>query len=205
MSRALLVLCPLLAVQLGMDGAYLWGGLTLPPNISYADYAHNGAYPLVVTALLAAALVLVVRRPGGPPVTPANAALLVVFLGENVLLVVSAMQRLALYVAAYGLTQWRVAAFAWMGLVAVGLGLVALQGVLRRDNRWLVTGGLLAALAVLYGWCLADVPRIVADYDVAHCEELQGGGPSLDLETIQGLGADAIPAIDRFVSAAPES
>ncbi|RYB02701.1 DUF4153 domain-containing protein [Lichenibacterium ramalinae] len=157
-SRALLVLCALLALQLGLDGAYLWGALALPQGITYADYAHRGAYPLVVTALLAAALVLVVRRPGGPPVSRANAVLLVVFLMENVLLVASAMQRLALYVAVYGLTQWRVAAFAWMGLVAVGVGLVVLQGMLRRDNRWLVTRSLLAALAMIYAWCLADVP-----------------------------------------------
>ncbi len=203
--RAFVLLDVLFSLQIGLDGAYLWGGLALPRGVTYAGYAHRGAYPLMLTALLAAALVLVVRRPGSASQSRGVSVLLAVFLAENVLLVVSAMQRLDLYVAAYGLTEWRVAAFAWMGLVIVGLGLIGLQGALGRGNRWLVDRSALAALAVLYGWCFIDVPGIVADYDVAHCAELQGAGPALDTMTIQNLGATAIPAIDRFMLAAPES
>ncbi len=33
--------------------------------MSYAEYAHRGAYPLVFTALLAGVFVLVSFRPGG--------------------------------------------------------------------------------------------------------------------------------------------
>jgi hypothetical protein len=36
------------------DVAYLWGNATCLADISYASYAHRGAYPLIVTALLAA-------------------------------------------------------------------------------------------------------------------------------------------------------
>lgn len=203
--RAFLILDVLFSLQIGLDGAYLWGGLALPQGVTFAGYAHRGAYPLMGTALLAAALVLVVRRPGSPSRSLVVSVLLAVFLVQNVVLVVSAMQRLDLYVAAYGLTEWRVAAFAWMSLVAVGLGLIGLQGALSRDNRWLVARSALAALAVLYGWCFIDIPGIVADYDVAHCLELQGTGPALDTATIQDLGATAIPAIDRFMLAAPDT
>ena len=41
----------LFAVQSVSDLAYLWGGMRLPEGLSYADYAHRGAYPLIVTAL----------------------------------------------------------------------------------------------------------------------------------------------------------
>ena len=47
-----------------MDFVYLWGGKTLPDGMSYAEYAHRGAYPLIATALLAGAFVLVALRPG---------------------------------------------------------------------------------------------------------------------------------------------
>lgn len=203
--RTFLILDVLFSVQIALDGAYLWGGRALPQGVSYAGYAHRGAYPLVLTALLAAVLVLVVRRPGGPARSRAVSALLAVFLVQNVVLVASAMQRLDLYVAAYGLTEWRVAAFAWMALVLMGLVLIGLQGALGRGNRWLVARCLLATLAVLYAWCFIDVPGIVADYDVAHCSDLREGGPTLDAKTIRDLGVSAIPAVDRFVRATPES
>ena len=50
-------------MQTGLDLAYLWGGLALPDGMSHAEYAHRGAYPLVVTALLAAGFVLIAMRP----------------------------------------------------------------------------------------------------------------------------------------------
>ena len=42
------------------------GKQDIPADISYAPYAHQGAYPLIVTALLAAAFVLAAMKPGGP-------------------------------------------------------------------------------------------------------------------------------------------
>ncbi len=197
--RALVLLDLLLALQIGSDGTYLWGGLALPDGLTYAAYAHRGAYPLVATALLAGGVALAIRRPGVPPPSGVAAALLLAFLCENVVLVISAMERLGLYVAAYALTEWRVAAFAWMGLVAFGLALIALQGALGRDGRWLLRANLLAALGVLYGWCFLDLPRLVADYDVAHCAEMKGSGPPLDVRSIADLGPDAIPALDRYL------
>ena len=197
--RALLLLDALFALQLGLDGAYLSGGVALPEGLSYAGYAHRGAYPLVATALLAAGLVLVIRRRGAPPPGRLASSLLLAFLAQNVLLVGTAAQRLSLYVGAYGLTELRVAAFAWMGLVAVGLGLVMVQGALGRDSRWLVVRCALAAIVPLYGWCFLDAPRIVADYDVAHCAELRGDGPELDTWMVRDLGPDALPAMDRYL------
>lgn len=52
--RALVVFNAIFAVQTLLDAAYLWGGVALPDGLSYAAYAHRGAYPLIVTALLAA-------------------------------------------------------------------------------------------------------------------------------------------------------
>ena len=52
--RSLILFNLLFAVQTVLDVAYLWGNATLPADISYASYAHRGAYPLILTALLAA-------------------------------------------------------------------------------------------------------------------------------------------------------
>ncbi|TIM39882.1 MAG: DUF4173 domain-containing protein, partial [Mesorhizobium sp.] len=62
--RALVVFNILFAMQTALDATYLWGGIALPDGLTYAAYAHRGAYPLIVTALLAAGFVLAALRPG---------------------------------------------------------------------------------------------------------------------------------------------
>ncbi|MBC7052024.1 DUF4173 domain-containing protein, partial [Salmonella enterica subsp. enterica serovar Enteritidis] len=52
--RSLILFNLLFAVQTVLDVVYLWGNATLPADITYASYAHRGAYPLILTALLAA-------------------------------------------------------------------------------------------------------------------------------------------------------
>ena len=127
-TRSLILFNVLFALQSALDLTYLWGGATLPDGMTYAHYAHRGAYPLIATALLAAGFVLIAMRPGGPAeqsrlIRP----LVLLWTGQNVLLVVSSIFRLDLYVAAYSLTYLRLAAFIWMGLVAVGLVLMLIQ------------------------------------------------------------------------------
>ena len=54
------------------------------------------------------------------------------------MLVISSILRLDLYVGIYALTYWRVAAFIWMGLVAVGLVLIIARIALGKSNKWLL-------------------------------------------------------------------
>lgn len=64
--RSLILFNLLFAIQTILDLTYLWGNVALPADITYASYAHRGAYPLILTALLAAGFVLAAMRPGGP-------------------------------------------------------------------------------------------------------------------------------------------
>jgi hypothetical protein len=64
--RSLILFNLLFAVQTVLDIVYLWGNAALPADITYAAYAHRGAYPLILTALLAAGFVLAAMQPGGP-------------------------------------------------------------------------------------------------------------------------------------------
>ena len=115
---------------------YLWGNAELPDDISYASYAHRGAYPLILTALLAAGFVLAAMKPGGPAEQSAIIRPLVyLWVAQNVLLVASSILRLDLYVQIYLLTWWRVAAFIWMLLVAFGLLLIVARIALESLER----------------------------------------------------------------------
>ncbi|MBR1203863.1 MULTISPECIES: DUF4173 domain-containing protein [unclassified Bradyrhizobium] len=198
--RSLILFNLLFSIQTILDAIYLWGNTTLPAAITYASYAHRGAYPLIVTALLAAAFVLVAMRPGGPAEqSRVIRPLVYLWVGQNVLLVISSMLRLDLYVQTYLLTYWRVAAFVWMLLVAVGLILILVRIALRASNEWLVRGNLLVLTIVLYVGSLINFAAVVADYNVSHSREASGSAVSLDMDYLIQLGPNALPAIDQAI------
>jgi hypothetical protein len=207
--RSLILFNLLFAAQCILDGIYLWGHVALPDNLTYAGYAHRGAYPLIVTALLAAAFVLVAMRPGGPAEnSKVIRPLVYLWVGQNVLLVASSILRLDLYVDIYMLTYWRIAAFIWMGLVALGLILIVARIALNRSNQWLVGVNLLALAIVLYGCSLVNFDAFIADYNVTHSREASGKGLQIDINYLLTLGPQALPAIDKAIllrSGNPES
>jgi hypothetical protein len=203
-TRSLILFNALFALQSGLDLTYLWGGASLPDGISHAQYAHRGAYPLIVTALLAAGFVLIAMRPEGPAEqSKLIRPLVLAWIGQNVLLVVSSILRLDLYVAAYSLTCLRLAAFIWMVLVAIGLLLILIQIALKKRNAWLVTANAVSLALVLYGCCFIDAPQLVASYNVEHSRENGGSGPHLDLRYLAALGPQALPSIEAYVHKIP--
>ena len=198
--RSLILFNLLFAVQTVLDVAYLWGNVTLPADVSYAAYAHRGAYPLILTALLAARFVLAAMNPGGPAErSKVVRPLVYLWVAQNVLLVASSILRLDLYVQIYLLTWWRVAAFIWMSLVAFGLLLIVARIVLNRCNEWLVRANLLTLTATLYICSLVNFPAMIADYNVDHSREVSGKGVQVDIDYLVQLGPQALPAIDKAI------
>lgn len=203
--RSLIVFNALFAVQTILDALYLWGGVRLPDGMSYADYAHRGAYPLIVTALLAAAFVLAAMRKNGPAEQSVHIRRLVyLWIGQNVLLVISSILRLDLYVQVYSLTEMRIAAGIWMGLVAVGLVLILLRIVLGRSNKWLVTMNLASLGVTLFVCAFVDFSALIARFNVENSRDLGGKGQSLDLYYMSSLGPTAVPVIIDYLERKPE-
>ena len=199
--RSLVLFNLLFAVQTILDMIYLWGNATLPAGINYASYAHQGAYPLIVTALLAAGFVLAAMKPGGPAEqSRVIRPLVYLWVAQNVLLVASSILRLDLYVQIYLLTCWRVAAFIWMGLVAIGLLLIVARIVLNRSNEWLIRANLIALTATLYTCSLTNLESMIAEYNVSHGWEASGKGAAIDINYLFHLGPQALPAIDKAIA-----
>lgn len=183
----------LFAVQTVLDVIYLWGGASLPAGVTFAEYAHRGAYPLVFTALLAGLFVLITFRAGGPSERSRLArALVYLWIGQNVLLLLSAVWRLELYVEAYSLTRWRLAAGVWMIAVILGFGCVLIRLLRERSNRWLLQACSLTAVGMVYLCSFIDGDGVIASFNVARCREVSGSGPPLDLEYLQSLGHESL-------------
>jgi len=203
--RCLVIFNALFLVQTVLDVRYLWGGARLPSGMTYASYAHRGAYPLVAAAILAAFFMLITFQAGSQSESFSWARRLVhLWLAQNVFLVFSAFWRLYLYILAYSLTRWRVAAAIWILLVAGGLTLIFWRIVTRRADIWLINANAVTALFVLYVCSFLNFDGFIADFNVRHCREMGGKGVHIDLPYLARLGPDTLPALLRLAAKHPK-
>lgn len=183
----------LFALENALDLAFLWSGAPLPDGMTLAEYAHRGAYPLIVTALLAGLFVLTTLRPGSEMAeSPLIRKLVYVWIGQNIFLVASTMLRTFDYIEAYSLTRLRIAALIWMGLVALGLALICYRIWKRKSAGWLINANLAAALLVLGACSFVDLGRMAAAWNVRHAREAGGRGANLDICYLARLGPSAL-------------
>ncbi|MEE4451175.1 DUF4173 domain-containing protein [Novosphingobium resinovorum] len=195
-TLSLVVFNAIFAVQNLLDAAYLWGLAPLPEGMTLAGYAHRGAYPLIATALLAAAFVLVTLRPGSDTArSPTIRRLVTAWIVQNVFLVASSMLRTLDYVEVYSLTRLRIAALAWMALVGFGLAAICWRLLRGRSGAWLVNVNGVAAALVLTVACFVDLDAVAARWNVRHAREVGGSGAALDLCYLSDLGDSSVLAL----------
>ena len=196
LARSLMLFNGVFALQTILDCAYLWGGATLPGGMTYAEYAHRGAYPLIATALIAGGFVLMTFRAGLPTHEMTLVRKLVyLWLGQNVLLTLNSLWRLHLYVEVYSLTRLRMAAAIWMLLVSAGVVLIVWRIYAGKTNGWLLNANFVTLLSVLYICCFINFDSIISRYNVRNCREVSGNGVSLDIRYMEQLGVESIPAL----------
>jgi len=197
-ALSLLVFNAIFLVQNLLDILFLWSGAPLPGSITLADYAHRGAYLLIVTALLAGLFVLLFLHPGSEAARrPAIRRLVVLWIAQNLLLVLSSILRTWDYVEAYSLTVLRISALAWMVLVGAGLFLICWRLIAGRSARWLLNANALAAALVLSAASIVDLGATAAWWNVRHSDRVGQGGNAIDLCYLRTLGSSALlPVID---------
>ncbi|MDB5304171.1 MAG: hypothetical protein JWM97_1720, partial [Phycisphaerales bacterium] len=197
--RCLVVFNCIFALQTGLDAYYLVCGGGLPAGMTFVEYAHRGSYPLVATALLAAAFVLLAFRRGSEDRRWKSArALVYAWIAQNVLLTFSAAWRLYLLVQSSSLTRLRLSTTIWLGLVAAGLVTIIWRIISRRDNAWLLRVNALMCTAVLYVCCFLNLDGFIANYDADRCIEAAGKGDEMGLSYLRHLGPEALPALARL-------
>lgn len=191
--RALVLFNAVIGVQTATDVSILTFGAALPEGMSMAEYAHRGAYPLLATALLAGTFALAARPFLGEH--RAIRPLLLLWLLQNMALCGAAMLRLDHYIDAFGQTYLRLYALIWMGLVAAGLGVVAVQVLCKRPNLWLITRCSALGLAMLYVCSFLNFAQIIAAQNLAR--------PNFDAGYVCSLGPMAHAAL-RAAAARPD-
>ncbi|HKA68312.1 MAG TPA: DUF4173 domain-containing protein [Actinomycetes bacterium] len=179
-------------------------------GLTYAQYARQGFFQLVVVTLGVLAVIAVAARklPAGPGRVPALArGLLGLLCLLGLVVVAAALGRIWMYEHAYGLTRLRIWVHAfelWLGLVIV---LVLVAGLVRTRQHgspasrptagrrdWLprlVAGSGAVGMLVLG---LVNPDALIADSQV---DRYRSNG-ALDVGYLAGLSPDAVPALDRL-------
>jgi hypothetical protein len=110
------------------------------------------------------------------------------------LMLASALWRMRLYTAEYGLTELRFYTTAFMGWLVLVFGWLAAT-VLRGHRRRFGAGAVAAAFLVLAVLNLANPDALIARTNLARGLT----GKSVDADYIASLSADALPAIDGML------
>ncbi len=177
---------------------YLFGGAELVrglTGLTYAEYARRGFFELVAVAALSLPLLLVadwsLDQRDAPRVRRFRQLAGLMLLLLDVMLA-SALFRMRLYTAEYGLTELRFYTTAFMGWLVLVFGWFVAT-VLRGQRERFGTGALLAGWLVLAGLNLVNPDAIIAGVNLDRAAR----GRPLDRVYATTLSADALPTFRR--------
>jgi uncharacterized protein DUF4153 len=206
-GTALAALDLLFLVFVVVQVRYLFGGQALvqvTPDLTYAEYARRGFFELVfavvlVVPLLLAADWLLDRRVRRDDLVFRGLAGLQIAL--VLAITVSAVQRLRLYHASYGLTEARFYAtvlLMWIGAMLLWLAATVLRG--HRDR--FAFGALASGLATVALLFVVGPDAVIARTNVARLASVDGPA-RFDVAYATSLSADAVPILIDAVAALP--
>ena len=162
-------------------------------GLTYAEYARRGFFELVAVTALVLPVLLVTRGLLGRTTRRAERvyrALAGAMLVLVLMIVASAMYRMRMYQAQYGLTELRLYTSVFMGWIVGVLGLFAIT-VLQGRRRGLAFGALSSALAIVAGLNVVNPDAVIVRVNGARLTE----GRTFDAAYAAGLSADAAPAL----------
>lgn len=194
---ALAVLDLLFLAFVAVQFRYLFGGSALvqsEAHLTYAEYARHGFFELVaVTALTLPVLLLADWALGdrGRRAFRWLAAALLLLLG---VVIVSALERMRLYVQHFGLTELRLYAtgvILWLAVVSAWFAATVLRG---RRHAFAI-GALVAGFAATLALNVLSPDAFIARTNVTR--------PVVDVSYLANLGDDAVPTLVSRIRSLP--
>jgi hypothetical protein len=199
------LLTVLFALFVAVQLTVLFGGsryVLVTDGLTYADYARGGFWQLVaITGLTLVVLAGAARwAPRGTRTDRVFIrAMLGTLAGLTLVIVASALHRMDVYADTYGLTRLRVLVALcefWLGVVF----LMVLVAGIRLRAAWLPRAVVGAGVLAVIGLATANPDGLIADRNVARYEQIH----RIDVAYLSTLSADAVPALDRLGTFAPE-
>lgn len=191
-------LVALFAGFVAVQATVLFGGgehVAKTAGLTYAEYARAGFWQLLVVTGLTVIVVGVAARIA-PRATVSDRVLLRALLGLlsalTLVIVASALSRMAAYEQAYGFTRQRLLVTVgelWLGV----LFLLTLVAGIKLRGRWVPRAALAAAVGALIGLAVLNPDAFIARQNVNRLEK-----HGIDVYYLSTLSADAVPALQKL-------
>ena len=172
------------------DFNYLFLKGVLPKGISYSDYVHTGVGAVIVSIILAIALIIYYFR--GQINFDVKSwkirALVYIWIVQNMILILMAAFKNQLYIDAYSLTFLRIGVFYYLGFSFVGLLLTLYKIFYKKDTWFLFRSNPFAFYIVLVFSCAINWSSLVTNYNLRNSKEV-------DLDYIESIGFENYPLL----------
>jgi hypothetical protein len=192
----LIVLNLLFAVANVADAMFLWSGSPLPATEEYKTYVHQGVDTLIFTVILTA---IVLTSLFQQEIAVSRSRLLkglaLVWIAQNIFLLISCALRIKGYVAESQLTELRLSCLIFLALVAAGLAFLTVKILNEKSIAWLMGRCLIAVFVTFYITQFLDLAGYACDYNVARL----ASEPAHHIDTwkLYEAGPDGWPAARR--------
>jgi hypothetical protein len=175
---------------------YFFGGAALvhaTTGLTYAEYCRSGFFELLAVAAILLPFLLIVHwlvRPDDAPGQRVLKWLAGVQIALLFVIMASAVQRMRLYQAEYGLSESRLYPTAFMGWLAVVFVWFCLT-VLRGQREQFAFGAMVAGFLLVATLNVINPDALIARTNMQRSR----AGHTFDADYLAGLSADAVPEI----------
>ena len=197
---AVLPICLIYIVFFALQADYFMNAFMgcLPDGISYSEYARRGFFELCMTAVINAGIIIIINglclktEDGKQP--KALRAFTVFLSASTVLLVVTALSKMALYIGEYGWTRKRIyASILMIGLALVFIGVIIKQFVPKFDLS-LTAFVITAVMMSVFSFANVDGFIVRENFRLYISETIT----DFDRYDLNELSCDAVPALRRI-------
>lgn len=175
-----------------IQAAVLFGHVALPSELTWAEYARQGFFQLLIVACLTLVLITVLSRAISLPAHLARpfAAACSALVALTLLILASAVKRLTLYEEAYGFTELRV--YSHVFSFSLGAMLLWRAVTLWRWHASFATGALVASLGFVLFLDVLNPDAFIATKNLAR------GEAEIDFQYLGALSADASQVLSTW-------
>ena len=161
----------------GLDVFYMWVVNRLPAGITIAEYLHDGADTLILSIIMAIAVILFVFR-GYLNFFRSNYLLKVLayaWIAQNALIVITTANRNWWIIESTGLTRRRIGVYAYLLLCLIGLTTTFIKVMGKKSNWFLFRKNAWVFYTVFIVACFINWDELIVNYNYKHYKTLELG------------------------------
>ncbi len=187
------LIAALFLVFIGFQMTYLFGGETniINAGFTYAEYARRGFWELLAVAMLSLLVLLASEKYADTETKKDNRFLIptLLLIVEVAVIMVSAFNRLSLYIDAYGMTMLRFYVAGFIVLLFALFALLAIKFIYAKREQFFAFGSLLSIAVFLIVVNFVNPDAFIMKYNL---EQYRQTG-KIDHLYVRELSADAEP------------